>query len=418
MDSVSMDSVTEMPNKILALTNNKIITEINFHNAKALWNLILTFNNSNIEEIKKKINNYDIDVFFYKTSDGKTILMFLTFLKCCLNRKTCFFVPFNHLLISIIKKLKTDTIKLEELLNARDVYGKTFLHYAILNDEFDDISYSKNFKEIKDIDKEAEEKNKTLSKSKICSLFEILYALEINKYLDFSILDNSNNNMLMFFLQKERFLEFTYYLLQIFIDNCDNINAKNNDGNTALHLAILNKPSIQFIQKICNHMSIDLNNQDKNGNTALHLAIKNDLKLPLIEEIINPHLNYTIADNSGNTVLEVALAKKNIAVAQCILNDPLFNNYNYIKLSIKNILTKPNVKKLIQNIEDDFIEREDNLSSEEEEEEDFDNEKELFKKFRRKYNGIITKDLQYGGRYKKSKKQKRSKKTRKSRRRK
>lgn len=76
------------------------------------------------------------------------------------------------------------------------------------------------------------------------------------------------------------------------------------NGNSALHIAIWNKNTeraIQIIQE--KETNIDL--QNKFGDTPLHMAVsKNNRKL--VEEILRAGANKTIHNNAGSSPLELA----------------------------------------------------------------------------------------------------------------
>jgi|GEM_PF-6917498 len=107
-----------------------------------------------------------------------------------------------------------------------------------------------------------------------------------------------------------------------------NLNIKDNDGNTLLHLCTKNYNSyfiIKLIKKDC-----EINAINKNGDTALHLSIKNkeDETASKIVENAPSLIDSTIKNKEGYDIFELAKLMKNIKIMSIInrLNPENKNN--------------------------------------------------------------------------------------------
>jgi ankyrin repeat protein len=62
-------------------------------------------------------------------------------------------------------------------------------------------------------------------------------------------------------------------------------NGKDGDGNTPLHLALLNNAPVELITILVTETNKNMKN--KNGSTPLHLAILNNKSLDIITHLMN-----------------------------------------------------------------------------------------------------------------------------------
>jgi hypothetical protein len=100
--------------------------------------------------------------------------------------------------------------------------------------------------------------------------------------------------------------------LQRQIDSGIQLNKKNNQGDTVLHMLTKIKPEdrnehyFEIIDILINN-GIDLNIQNNNGETALHCEIKNNGLSNLAKILINLDMNFTIRDNTNMTAMDYVL---------------------------------------------------------------------------------------------------------------
>lgn len=88
------------------------------------------------------------------------------------------------------------------------------------------------------------------------------------------------------------------------------INAKNRDGKTALHICIEND-FVDIFFLLVNHSNLDFNAIDKNGHNALHYAAIHD-QLDMAEILINCGINVNLEDLDGKTSLHWAMKANSI----------------------------------------------------------------------------------------------------------
>jgi ankyrin len=117
-------------------------------------------------------------------------------------------------------------------------------------------------------------------------------------------------------------------IIRILIDNGANINIKDNEGNTAVQLAIKNgleEIIILFLQSdIC---KIDNKNKDDKGNTVLHLAIKEN-KDNIAKLLIEDGANVRDTDFDGNNSLHLASKIGSLELVLYIVGTSKLNTMN------------------------------------------------------------------------------------------
>jgi len=289
--------------------------------------------NKNIKELEKILKtNKKIDVNYKEDDNDPLIFYVLLFnyeniLDLILNRnvrldlldvdgKSILFNPIKHNYISSLKKILIYDSKHIgiSILDIKDKYGLTSLHYSIIFNKFD--------------------------------IFKILLEYKAN-YLS---VNNDNLNCFYLCIQMNRKDFFTYLL------NLENvpseINFNNNNKETLLHYAI-KEERYDFIEHILSK-KINVNGQESiAGLTALHMAIiKNNIKT--IKQIImnGVNININIQDYYGNSPLHYAISEKNDEIIKFIIkNNP---NYNLINIdgdtALHNYLENNNMNKEILQI--------------------------------------------------------------------
>ncbi|MBR1602034.1 MAG: ankyrin repeat domain-containing protein [Synergistaceae bacterium] len=86
------------------------------------------------------------------------------------------------------------------------------------------------------------------------------------------------------------------------MENGANVNAKDNDGNTALIWAARNNENPEVIAALIK-AGADINAKNKNGNTALIWAARNNEKPEVIATLIKAGANIDAKNKNGNTAL-------------------------------------------------------------------------------------------------------------------
>jgi ankyrin repeat protein len=95
-----------------------------------------------------------------------------------------------------------------------------------------------------------------------------------------------------------------------------NINAKDKDGNTALHQAVLSN-QLNTLKVLFLDESIDIDSQNELGQTALHLAVMKGYK-EITEYLILKNPDLLITDKEGNNAAQLAFDYKKHASADLL----------------------------------------------------------------------------------------------------
>ena len=133
-------------------------------------------------------------------------------------------------------------------------------------------------------------------------------------------------------------------ILRILIEKGADINAKNNLGQSPLHLAVeLNNFNYTQVL-ILSHA--DINTLDANRNSPIHIAIKNG-NIEIMKYLIRIRADLNIRNSDGLTPFEIALQNENIYIMQYIIDNMrdreessrlqwIFNQYNTRRQQILN----------------------------------------------------------------------------------
>merc|ERR1719334_1260926 len=106
---------------------------------------------------------------------------------------------------------------------------------------------------------------------------------------------------------KERYIEIVIATHKEYIRHRADLNAVDEKGRTALHLATISRNS-NFVEVLLNEASLDLINRrdHRTGSTALMEAVKNRHK-QILQLLLNHQADPTLADNNGETPMIVAI---------------------------------------------------------------------------------------------------------------
>ena len=116
-------------------------------------------------------------------------------------------------------------------------------------------------------------------------------------------------------------------LYQLLIKNPLLVNTKDSKGETFLSYAIKRK-NIENAELILTSPKLNYNFQDKNGNSYLHLAVINRL-INIAKTLIEKKININMQNNEGNTALHFAFSKEDKELINLLIE-------NKIDFSIKN----------------------------------------------------------------------------------
>ncbi len=157
---------------------------------------------------------------------------------------------------------------------------------------------------------------------------------------------DANNKIPLFYVYEYKdtiSMENVKESVSILMENKSDINAKDNKGNTILHI----KP--QDYYKIYSIYSPNINIQNNDGNTPLHIAAMNDN----VKSILAGSPNKQIKNNNGDTPLDIAKANhfdNTTAFLELSNNENLLilgAEYGDIKLIEKAVSTKLDLNKKI-----------------------------------------------------------------------
>lgn len=232
------------------------------------------------------------------------------YFSCPLCRQIQYKLPnfFNELKNNILngKRMYKDSI------NLQDINGDTILIYAIKKQLYDIVNKILDITEI-DINIQNNDGNTALMIAIKYSCIKIINKILNNKNLNLNIQNELGNTALMYAI---------YYNNEVINTLLNfkgiNINIQNGVSNTALMLALLYNINEKTINKILT-MDQDINIKNINGYTALHLALK-----LCSTEIINKILDFNNINLSGSKALTYALKYNKLQSAYKILKLKFF----------------------------------------------------------------------------------------------
>ncbi|UIP92691.1 ankyrin repeat domain-containing protein [Wolbachia endosymbiont of Anopheles demeilloni] len=103
-----------------------------------------------------------------------------------------------------------------------------------------------------------------------------------------------------------------------FINKGDDVNAKNNHGDTPLHLATKNS-HLDVLEKLIKE-GANVNERNKYGNIPLHWAASYG-RLSIVEELIEKGADINAKNNNGNTPLHWAVKSSHLEVAKFLISN-------------------------------------------------------------------------------------------------
>lgn len=141
-------------------------------------------------------------------------------------------------------------------------------------------------------------------------------------------------------------------IIKLLLDKPQNYNLKNNDGDTALMLAI-KKGNFGVVKLIASKLDPGsiINTINNNNETALMIAI-NTKNIIIVEYLLTFGHDFTLVDIANNNILMIALEKDDWNLSRLILskldNDSILNNYNAHRMTPLMIALKKNNIRIIE----------------------------------------------------------------------
>ena len=161
-------------------------------------------------------------------------------------------------------------------------------------------------KETENINEKNNKGKSALSNAVSRNSYEIVDFL-LKNGCDPSVVDDLGNNLIFLLVKSYKsgsYLEFEKKLAMLLAKNVKHSDT-NLNGETILHLAI-EKNNIMLIEKLLN-LGLDINSKDNNGVTPLHLAVMKAKNMSVIEFLLKNGADKNIKTQFGETVYDLAL---------------------------------------------------------------------------------------------------------------
>ncbi|EAY18993.1 hypothetical protein TVAG_246710 [Trichomonas vaginalis G3] len=135
-------------------------------------------------------------------------------------------------------------------------------------------------------------------------------------------------------------------IAELLISHCININEKDDDGETALHIAVLSN-SKEIVELLISH-GININEKDDDGQTALHIAASFKSK-ETAELLISHCININEKDNDGETALHIAVLSNSKETAELLISHGIdINEKDYGGKTALYYAAKYNSKEIVE----------------------------------------------------------------------
>ena len=194
--------------------------------------------------------------------------------------------------------------------------------------------------------------NNSYNSSRTRSSIDEIFKLCFDKITDINIIktDDSLSLLMLFYVYFKESQIFDYYFDKI-IEKGANLNIQSKEGYTILMFAIEDE-DISTVKKLLNNSNIDINLKDNEGDTALDIALRNKYR---------NSINLLIKDNrlkKNNRLLNSAVLSENKNIVQLLITEkfPIKKQSwkNYSKEKVGNKFTKTyreTISKLLYNYE-------------------------------------------------------------------
>jgi hypothetical protein len=301
------------------------------------------------EEIKKMLKEIDINI---KNNNGLYLIYYS--------------ILFNQI------NLLEDILKMDPIIDYLDTEGKTILYLPIkmyYNNIIDKlIEYNNKIIGIDIINIQDRDKNAPLH---YCVMFQNLYG--IDKLIQNNcniILKNNQGNTALHLAATTNILE-NIFNSKLLIENPSMINIQNNIGETPLHIAC-NFESINNV-KLLLKQKANVNIYDNTHLTPLFYAITLN-NIDLVKLLLENNADINLQDINGNTPIIYSFQEKNEQIYNLLLEK--YENYNanningrtllhtilYITLEDINIVDKFPIDKVLENADLNFQDNNGNSS--------------------------------------------------------
>lgn len=280
------------------------------------------------------VDGKDKSPMYYATENGD-IKMLKLLLANEASVKNC-----SGLLINAVKKENIEMVQLllKHKVNVKevDVFGRTALHYSALNELDDCLDSVLCMQLIKKFIKSGKEQA-TAVKGEIAKILLAAGADVNTKAKDgrsplhcACFKGYYNVVQVLFEYNAKMFADETGALpmhlgaysgnvdiLKMLINKGADVNAKTNDGWTAVHFAT-HEVQTEFLEYLLNNGAKIDEKEAEHGSTALHIAAKNDY-LDFVELLLNYGADIDSTDDRGRTALNIATKEGNNRIVRALL---------------------------------------------------------------------------------------------------
>jgi ankyrin repeat protein len=283
--------------------------------------------NLNQYEILKKIINKNIRLDLVD-SDKRTIL----------------YNPIKYKYDKVFNLLIDTSVIGESIINMRDSVGLTSLHYAVL------FNNTYAFKKLLEMGADPfilDNNNNNVFEFCIINNNNDMLVLLLDT-IDYNIINN-NKTLLQFAINSPLLHIVSKILLK------KNINNRDDEGMTILHLSIIHDNYDLYVKLLENN--IDINIQDNYGNTCLHYCFIENRSKYIKKLLDRSDLEYNLININGSIPLHIQLTSTNMDYEEMILN----SNLNIQDNSGKTCLLLLYSKKLCEKYKDILVNKELNF---------------------------------------------------------
>jgi ankyrin repeat protein len=203
-------------------------------------------------------------------------------------------------------------------INAKNINYDTPLHNAIMNDKLDIVKLL--------IEKGADINIENTN------LIKPLHSVNDEKILNLINTELINdekykvicNNILLYYINRNNPV-----VVKILIEKGINVNIKDKDGNTPLHIALKNKDTLNYVAMkeivgLLIQKGADINAIDKDGNTPLHVVIQTNrinpnIRKEIVDLLIKKDANINIQNVKGKTPLYIASNTNEVHIGELLI---------------------------------------------------------------------------------------------------
>ncbi|OEY86867.1 hypothetical protein BIY23_04545 [Wolbachia pipientis] len=210
---------------------------------------------------------------------------------------------YNGLNMSIVGRKIDELIKKGVDVNMQDNNGETPLHFAIKYNKLTEYRGGDSL---------------SLPNKFIHRTYLVKDIIDNSTAINTSLKDNNNNTYVHLAIKHSTSdNKHDIDIIKYFIEKTDDINEKNNDGDTPLHIAAA-KHGLQDIVECLIQKGADINEQNNNGDTPLHIAAKHGLQ-DIVKCLIQKDADINEQNNNGDTPLHIAAKHGLQDIVECLI---------------------------------------------------------------------------------------------------